>query len=420
VTLAAASLVDGDLAAPAGRKPEPVSAAFAPVLDITRLARRMRYATPTGIDRVEAAYARQVLADPAGRFALWLPGLGPRATTRRAARRFLDLTEARWAGERVAAGALFATLLTGLRRLPPPASADAPTVLLTPSHQHLDKPGRVSAFQRRIGGRLAVFLHDTIPVDYPEYARADGRQRHHIRLEQSVAHADALIVNSAATAEALRPYLKARRVPVITAPLGLSFGPVPTASALRPERPYFLCVGTIEPRKNHLLLLHIWRDWAKRVGPTEAPKLILVGRRGWENEQIVDLLERCPALQGVVEERAGVSDAELISLMAGARAVLMPSFIEGYGLPVAEALAAGAPVIASTTPAHREVGGDAPEYLDPLDGLGWAALLEDYARPDSRLRAAQLQRLAAWRAPTWADHFQIVWRALADGVERGR
>jgi glycosyltransferase involved in cell wall biosynthesis len=77
-------------------------------------------------------------------------------------------------------------------------------------------------------------------------------------------------------------------------------------------------------------------------------------------------------------------------------------------MPVVEALAAGVPVICSDITAHREVGGDAPDYLDPLDGLGWMQAIEAYSQPDAPDRAAQIARLAHWRAPTWRDYFDIV------------
>ncbi|WP_163778702.1 glycosyltransferase family 4 protein, partial [Proteus mirabilis] len=73
-----------------------------------------------------------------------------------------------------------------------------------------------------------------------------------------------------------------------------------------PDRPTFVACGTIEPRKNHLLLLHLWRALAERLGAA-TPRLVLVGRRGWEAENIVDMLERCPAIREHVVEVSGLS-----------------------------------------------------------------------------------------------------------------
>jgi glycosyltransferase involved in cell wall biosynthesis len=176
-------------------------------------------------------------------------------------------------------------------------------------------------------------------------------------------------------------------------------------------RPYFVALGTIEPRKNHLLLLNIWRQFAAGMGAT-APRLVLVGRRGWENENVLDMLERCQAIDGLVRETGQLPDREVASLLRGARALLFPSFAEGFGLPLAEALALGVPAIASDLAALREVGGGAPDFIDPLDGATWRSTVLDYARSDSPARRAQMARIAAWRAPSWDQHFAAVDRLL--------
>jgi glycosyltransferase involved in cell wall biosynthesis len=174
-----------------------------------------------------------------------------------------------------------------------------------------------------------------------------------------------------------------------------------------PTRPYFVALGTIEPRKNHLLLLNLWRQLAGSMGPA-VPRLVVIGRRGWENENVLDMLERCAAIDGLVREESGLPDHEVARLLRGARALLFPSFAEGFGLPLAEALALGVPAVASDLPALREVGGEVPDYLDPLDGAAWRAAVVEYARPDSAVRRAQIARMAGWQAPSWEDHFAAV------------
>jgi glycosyltransferase involved in cell wall biosynthesis len=143
------------------------------------------------------------------------------------------------------------------------------------------------------------------------------------------------------------------------------------------------------------------------------PHLVLIGQRGWEAEAAIDMLDRCPALRGVVIEHNTLSDSAMAVLVRGARALLLPSFAEGFGFPIIEALALGTPVLASDIAALRETGGAVPEYLDPLDGPGWAAAIDDYARPGSPRRAVQLDRLSRWQAPSWAAHFAAVDRLLA-------
>jgi glycosyltransferase involved in cell wall biosynthesis len=228
------------------------------------------------------------------------------------------------------------------------------------------------------------------------------------RVETFAGLSDGIIVNSNATANDLGPQLSQslQQPGLLCAPLGIDT-PTPDPHYPIPNGAYFVCIGTIEPRKNHLLLLNTWRVLADRLG-VEAPKLLLIGRRGWENENILDMLDRCPGLVGLVREYRGLPDKAVASLLQGARALLFPSFAEGYGLPLAEALALGVPAICSDLPALREVGGDAPEYLDPLDGLGWRRLIMNYAEPDSRMRDAQVERISFWSRPSWEQHFALV------------
>lgn len=372
-------------------------------LDVTRLLRRAGYATPTGIDRVELAYARALLTLPTARFEAALPGIGRMGYSRAALASLVERLERSWAEGVPPGPGLVATAWAGLRIRPRSLPG---AVRLIVSHQHLDRLDRHTA---RRGEKLCIYLHDAIPAQFPEYARPGGAERHRRRLRNAARFADAILVNSHATARAVAPYLveTGRQPPLLVAPLGIEPYWTPRLEAVPATPPYFLSVGTIEPRKNHMLLLHIWRAMAERA-PDATPRLVLAGRRGWENEQVLDLLDRCPALRGHVVEVGRVGDHALAELIAGARAVLMPSFAEGFGLPVAEALAAGVPVIASDLPALRETGGDVPDYLDPLDGPGWMAAVQDHARADSPRRAAQRERMRGRTAPRWDAHFTQV------------
>ena len=392
------------------------------ILDISRLISRVRHATPSGVDRVEMAYARGLLqiyqhdlafaaVHPTGRYGRIERGV---------ALRYLDELEVRWrAEERSPQQRSLLSVLPWMTRLMPKlhrsgaGDGDRPVYVQTSPH-HLTDTALVRRILAREQARFVCLVHDLIPIEYPEYARPGGAALHSRRMATVAACADAVIVNSAATGRSFRPWIEdsGRTIATYVALLGTESLTSANVTAPPSARPYFLCIGTIEGRKNHILLLHLWRHMALTMPAASVPRLVLIGRRGWENEQVLDLLDRCPALAGHVEELSGCPDARLSTLLRGARALLMPSFAEGFGMPVAEALAVGVPVICSDISAHREVGGDVPDYLDPLDGRGWLSTILDHAAQGPAWRA-QSALLPGWRKPTWSEHFQIVADAIS-------
>lgn len=395
------------------------------ILDISRLLSRSFHAAPTGIDRVEFTYARELLERMPERlaFAAVHPAGGYYGRLKDAAvRQFLAFTAARWrnteqADERESRAAVIRHLIA-LRPRPVPV-AQGPRIYLQVSPHHLDDAGQVGAILRAEGARFVTLVHDVIPLTHPEFARPQGAQEHLKRVRTIDRYADGIIGNSQATIDALAPHLKRGlkgRV-ICVAHFGADAPDmVVEGRHAVPDRPYFVYISTIEPRKNHLLLLNIWRRLVERLGG-DAPMLVLIGRRGWENENVVDMLERAEILRGHVIEAGSVPDNQMNALVAGARAMLMPSFEEGYGMPVIETLSAGVPVICSDIAAHREVGGDAPDYLDPLDGLGWLRAIEAYARPHSPERETQLARIAGWRPPAWETYFDTVTGMLQEMMD---
>jgi glycosyltransferase involved in cell wall biosynthesis len=387
------------------------------ILDLSRLLSRVRHYTPSGVDRVEMAYARGLL-DALGdrlQFAAVHPiGLYGRLPWN-AALRFLDTMEQRWTNEdgNIGQRSLLDVLPSLLALLPKRPGSPTNSVYVQASPHHLTNATLVRRILRRERARFLCLVHDLIPIEFPEYARPNGAAEHRKRIETIVTQADGIIVNSAATERSLKPWLDraGRDIDIRVALLGTHAMPISDATERSSNTPYFLCVGTIEPRKNHLLLLNLWRQMAETMRSEDIPRLVIVGRRGWENEQVIDMLERCSAVLGHVEELNGCSDQQMHALLRGARALLLPSFAEGYGMPVAEALSIGVPVLCSDLPALREAGGAVPDYLDFLDGPAWRRHILDYCG-NGPLYGAQRARMAKWRAPCWADHIRVVQEAI--------
>jgi glycosyltransferase involved in cell wall biosynthesis len=285
------------------------------------------------------------------------------------------------------------------------------SIYLNVGHMGIGVPG-YGHWLKNLGVKPVFLVHDLIPISHPEYCAPKAKDRHVARMETVLHHGAGVITNSQASLDALDAYATQRGLrvpPAVTALLGVDLidGRMPVGMERPMPGPYFVVVSTIEGRKNHLLLLKVWRRLVEQLGKN-APGLVIIGRRGWEAESAMDLLDRCEPLQSVVLEMPSCSDQELICYLSHARALLFPSHVEGFGLPLAEALSLGTPVIASDLAVFREIAHDIPEYLDPLDGLAWLTAVQDYAAEGSPRRDQQLARMQSYKAPQWSDHFAVV------------
>jgi glycosyltransferase involved in cell wall biosynthesis len=255
------------------------------------------------------------------------------------------------------------------------------------------------------GIRAVFFVHDLLPLDHPEYFRTGYLELTRRRLATIAGCGSAFITSTRVVCDRLLEVLGEigrSKPPVHIAPLP---SPLPsTKPIVVPTDPsYFVIIGTIEPRKNHLLLLDLWRELARRRGPV--PKLVAVGGRGWKNREVLDRFERDTAIRPYVLKAERMSKAALAQLVAGARALLMPSFDEGYGLPVIEALTLGTPVIASDIAAFREITQGCATLLPPRDGKVWQDAIVAFAGPSSPVWSAAKVKASQFRPLNWLDYF---------------
>jgi glycosyltransferase involved in cell wall biosynthesis len=372
------------------------------LIDISRLLRRLRKGKlPTGIDRVALAYVEQY--GPRSRAFVRFGCFHAVLSRRHSQTLFRQLLHNPPDFRCQVLRSVISGILASIR---PPGLEGA--ILFNVGHSGLEDR-RYADLLRRMNVRPVLTVHDLIPITHPEFCRPGERKKHISRMRTVLELARGIITDSQATLDELAAFAEAENMPLPPSiPVFLASHNIRAVAGNPPsDRPYFVVLGTIEPRKNHLLLLHVWRRLVEQMGD-QTPLLVIIGQRGWECENVIDILERCEMLRGHVLERSSCTDAELADWLRHSRALLFPSFVEGFGLPLVEAMELGVPVIASNLAVFREIAGDMPDYLDPLDAMGWMGMIVEYAVPESRARNSQLRRMSGFVAPTWENHFRQV------------
>ena len=285
---------------------------------------------------------------------------------------------------------LFSRRKTFDEPMPPhtrPAHRSIPAKVLKPAWARFEHPsverltGPIDVFH---GGNYlvppvkraatAVTVHDLTWLLHPQTLHPDSWSGF-ATFAETVLGYDAVITVSHAVAAEIEAELKVPADRIVVAPNGVDpswLNAVALADGDRrrlgvPDR-YFLFLGTIEPRKNLVTLLDAHRR--ARADRPDLPSLVLVGAAGWG-----DTLGRTGGDDQAVVTMGYLADAEVRALMAGAVAVCSPSVYEGFGLPVLEGLAVGAPVLASDIEPHREVSRGQATLIAARDLDGWAQAL---------------------------------------------
>jgi glycosyltransferase involved in cell wall biosynthesis len=255
---------------------------------------------------------------------------------------------------------------------------------------------------------VIVFVQDLIPVLHPEFIGRDFSNA----FRQILSLPAHYIVTTDHNAESLlqvREQLGADKTQVSVVPLAHEFsgaernaapGPLPT-ERIKPLQAvdFVLCVGTIEIRKNHMMLFSIWDELVAERGDN-LPLLVVAGCRGWKAEAALSRLDEFFGSGRIVFVEAP-SDAELHWLYAACSFTVFPSLVEGWALPVGESLWFGKPCAASDTSSIPHVGGDLCAYFSPYH----AVAMKDAIRAllDTNIRNAYRQRIARARLRTWVD-----------------
>lgn len=256
---------------------------------------------------------------------------------------------------------------------------------------------------------LVPTVHDLAFLRLPHTVQKETLDNLHRHLPGTLFAADTLIAVSSATASDLQQLagVARRRVHVVHEGVDEGFTPEGPRAAGLPER-YLLFVSTLEPRKNVEGMLS---GFAEAVARGYTGQLVLVGRWGWNTGQIQRALAANPVRHRILHldnlDRPGLQAA-----LRGAEALLFPSWLEGFGLPVVEAMASGTPVILANTSSLPEVGGDAALYVNPAEPGEMAdAILRLASDPELRrtLSAKGCERAQRFR---WSEAAAVTARVL--------
>lgn len=258
---------------------------------------------------------------------------------------------------------------------------------------------------------LVLTLFDLIPLVYlPSMPSRLDRLSYWLAVRLALAAARRVIVPSQATCNDLARFFRgaAKRAEVIPGAAAAGFAPAAgdvvarVRERYRLPRRYILHVGTNKPHKNLETLLEAYRSYHAAVRGSERAALVFAGphsrrhldARAWAADH---------GLGDAVWVLGNVPEGDLAALYSGASCVVVPSCYEGFGLPVVEAMACGAPVLCSSTGALAEVAGDGALLLDPLDATAWSEAMAQVAG-DENLQAAWRQRGLARAAQfSWAE-----------------
>lgn len=273
----------------------------------------------------------------------------------------------------------------------------------------------------------ALTVYDLVPVLFPQTMEWRNYAVMRMFLRPSLRRAQHVMTISQAVADDLQRLMGIAPERITVIPPGVRDGFVPgdpdearrrVRDRWELSRPYLLTVGAIEPRKNLVTLLDALARLPGQV--RDRYHLVVVGAPGWKRSAVRALA--APFVRdGTVRFLGYAPDAEMPSLYAGADLFVYPSLYEGFGIPVAEAMACGTPVVASDIPVLREVAGTAATYVAPTDGSAWARTIErvlgDAPLLDS-MRALGVQRARAFSYDRSARRVLTVLERLASGGGR--
>lgn len=256
------------------------------------------------------------------------------------------------------------------------------------------------------GVKIAVCFQDIIPIMWPQYADRMTRAAFAGYMAACITHGDLFISSTQTNLDYLKALMQQTGVennaPCHVSWLGVDFkantgGKVRKSVQEAAEGgKYVLMVGTVEPRKNHSLILEAFEKALFEKGY----RLIIAGRIGWNVKELEQRIRKHPCLNKEFIFIEDANDAEIEYLYQKSFLVAFPSRTEGFGLPIVEALGRGIPVISSDHPVMREVGGEWCEYVSATDAEDFISCVEKYGNNDG-LYQAWKRKIADYEPCSW-------------------
>lgn len=271
---------------------------------------------------------------------------------------------------------------------------------------------------KRQGVRIVAHIYDIISVTHPQYCLERGVYQFMDYLGAHLQYADCLIVNARATEDELRRLAGRLEIPLPpchVVPLGADFRQRQQVSESRiPEHvrraaegaPYILMVGTLEPRKNHRLLLEAYDRGLRQAGY----HIILAGYMGWHMEEFERELKTHPDFGRGIFHFDGLEDSAVDYLYQHARFLAFCSYTEGFGLPLLESVQRGTPVIAADIPVSREVAGAYCDWFRQDDAQDLCRVVAEYEDEEKYLK--RKESLKEYRPVGWAQCCEMMEKIL--------
>ncbi len=264
------------------------------------------------------------------------------------------------------------------------------------------------------GVKLAQICYDMLPVVTPQYS-GHSTNTFKTYVENIYPVCDVILAISEHTKKDIERWLKSQKLTVPKVQcfrLGDDFkqeqprkpASQELADTLQKNKEFLLCVGTIEARKNHALLYYVYK--LAKQKKIEVPPIVVAGRRGWKSDDIFEIINTDPETKDSFVFLESASDEELAWLYKHCRFSVYPSFYEGWGLPIAESIAYGAPCVASNTSSMPEVAGDVITYFTPSSTDECLAAIAELLSP-SQLTEAR-SKLNKYKSVSWDTTFTHV------------